>query len=279
MNKRLLALIGTLGFLIAGCSDTTDEFVVATSSYPMTFVAESILGDSGAVLDLSSSGGDAHDLELSPRQVSELESASFVLYLGSGFQPAVEHAVHQRSGPGLDALDTVPEEQLRDGDPHMWLNPELMAAVGEELADELRLIDPDKAATFEENAARLTEEMDALDNEYREGLKGCTGETMLASHEAFGYLADAYGLQQIGVLGVNPEAEPSPKRLQEVAAISGVRTLFIESNDSSGSKLSASLGLDPVPLNTLEVAPKEGDYFSVMRDNLRSLRSGLDCAN
>ncbi len=290
LRRNLLAAgAAAAALLLAGCGTGTQtgqsgsadsDLVVATSAYPMTVVASAVVGDAGTVLDLAPPGGEAHDLELSPRQVVQLEDAQLALYLGSGFQPAVELAVQNSPGEGMDALQAVPSKKLRDGDPHVWLSPLIMADLGDELADRLAQLDEESAGQFERNAKEFRLRLEQLDAEYSAGLAECEGTLFLSSHEAFGYLADAYGLQQVGVLGTNPESEPSPKRLQQVEELAkenDVTVLFVESTDSSGEKLAQSVGLTPVPLLTLEVAPTEGDYFQAMRENLQNLRAGLGC--
>ncbi len=293
LYKSVLAVaVGSLGLgLLSACSDagaqsessdaTGDQVSVATSIYPMTFLAEQVVGDSGRVIDLAPTSGEAHDLELSPRQVSDLMKADVALYLGDGFQPPVEQAVAQRDGASVDALQVVSEGELRSGDPHIWLSPELMSQVAGSLADQLAQVDPDHADQFQANAERLQQELGQLDQEYRTALAGCAAGSLLTSHEAFGYLADRYGFEQHGVMGINPETEPSPKRLQEVQQLvkaEGIDSLFIEAGDSSGQKLAEILELTPKELHTLESKPEGMDYFEAMRANLESLTNGLGCA-
>ena len=279
----MAAIVGVSGGL-AACSDAGPDpdgaLEVLTSSYSTTYVAEAVVGDAGTVIDLLPAGGEAHDLELSPRQVARVQDAAFVFYLGDGFQPSVDQAVTHRSRPSLDGMDAVPEEQLREADPHVWLSPTIMAAMGDQLAEGLAQVDPEHADVFAENAAKLRAELESVDAEFIEGLANCQGAMLLTSHEAFGYLADQYGLEQSGVMGINPEAEPSPKRLreiQELAAETGASALFTESTDSSGQKLADSLGLRSVPLHTLEIQPEGLDYPAAMRENLASLQEGLVC--
>ncbi len=282
LSGGALLAVGTL----TSCSGTDvaadGKLEVLTSSYSTTYVAEAVVGDAGTVVDLLPSGGEAHDLELSPRQVAQVQEAAYVFYLGDGFQPSVEQAVAQRTNPSFDGMDAVPGEQYRDSDPHVWLSPTIMATMGDQLAEGLAEVDPEHADLFAGNAAKLRSDLEGLDAEYVQGLAGCQGAMLLTSHEAFGYLADEYGLEQAGIMGINPEAEPSPKRLQEIQELAketGAGALFIESTDSSGQKLADSLGMKAVPLHTLEVQPEGLDYLEAMRENLTALQEGLACSS
>ena len=254
------------------------------SFYPLAYLAERIGGDAVTVTDLTPPGGHAHDLELSPRQVAAVGKADVVFYLGDSFQPAVETAVLQEASRSLDGVEVVDDDLLLPGDAHIWLDPMIMASLGEALAQQFAEVDPAQADLFESNAQALREELEEIDLEYQEALSGCQGETLVTSHEAFGYMARAYGLNQVGVTGLNPDAEPSPKRIRELEQImrdSGATTLFFEAQTASATeqKLADALGVGTGHLETLESAPYAADdYVGALRTNLEELRAGLECA-
>lgn len=215
----------------AGQSGASTLPVVAVSSYPLQYIAEQVGGEDVEILNLASSSGHAHDMELSPSQVNQLSKASVALYLSEGFQPAVETAIEQSGVESLDGFSVLEESQIISGDPHLWLDPTNVALIGDALAADLSELAPEYASAYQENAERLTEEMNQVDAEYSEALADCSGQTLLTTHEAFGYLAARYGLEQVGVLGVDPEAEPSPARLREISTLiqdQGITVLFVE---------------------------------------------------
>jgi zinc transport system substrate-binding protein len=106
---------------------------------------------------------------------------------------------------------------------------------------------------------------------------------MIVSHEAFGYIAESFGLEQFGLAGVTPEAEPAADRLAQARTLieaGEAGAVFYEEHEDA-RKLAESFardeGVPALPLSTLESRPVEGDYFTVMEDNLESLREGLQC--
>jgi zinc transport system substrate-binding protein len=108
---------------------------------------------------------------------------------------------------------------------------------------------------------------------------------IVTSHSAFGYLADRYRLEQYGVAGLEPEAEPSAARVAEVQEVIGkasVTTLYAEPLASAESveTIAGDLGLNIATLDPLESLrePTSADYFTVMRENLSALRAGLRCS-
>jgi len=271
-----------------GESTSQDRLSVVVSFYPLEEAALRAGGDHVEVVDLTPPGVEAHDLELSPDDLERIGAADLLLYLGGGFQPAVEDATSQVSGAAIDVIPAVgslrpdPERELAS-DPHVWLDPMLYAAVVAAVADALAQQDPVNADTYRANATAFSAELATLDQRFAEGLSACRQRLLVTGHEAFGYLADAYGLEQIGVAGVSPEAEPTPEHLAEVRDLvqqQGVTTVFAEARlpqdavDAIASETGASVAvLDPLETGTADAE----EYVTRMERNLAAIRSGLSC--
>ena len=292
----------------SGSASASDEgrLAVAAGFYPYEFLTQRVGGDDVDVTNLTKPGGEPHDLELSPQQVAALSETDLVVY-SPGFQPAVDEAVEQHaSDRAFDVLSAVElrdaeagghghededEEEHADeehadaassGDPHVWLDPKRLATIGTALADRLAEADPDGADGYRARAEELSTELTALDDELRAGLETCERRQVVTSHDAFGYLADAYGLEQVAVAGLSPEDEASPQRLAEVATQAeedGVTTIFFEElvSPKVAESLAREVGATATVLSPLEGAPETGDYVSAMRENLATLRTALGC--
>ena len=238
---------------------------------------------------LTPPGVEPHDLELTAAQVAEISQADVVLYI-KGFQPAVDEAVAQQAADraidvseGLALLSGDPAEG-EINDPHVWLDPANMAAIGQAIATRLGAVDPESAATVSANASALSTAMADLDAKYAAGLSTCASTDLVVSHEAFGYLANAYGLTQVGISGLSPEAEPSPARMKEVADLvrtAGISTIYYESlvDPKVAQTIADETGATAVMLDPLEgLAPDStSDYVSVMEANLATLMKGQNC--
>jgi zinc transport system substrate-binding protein len=263
--------------------------LVMAAFYPLQFAAESVGGPAVEVRSLTPSGVEPHDLELSPSQIRELAEANLVVYLGEGFQPALEDAL-----AGLDAakqFDALSGKELVRGeneegefalDPHIWLDPTMLASIGGQLAEQLSSIAPDRAETFDSNAKRLESELQKLDREFSAGLEQCRSRDIVTSHAAFGYLAARYRLNQVPISGIDPEGDPSPARLAQIARFveeHHVTTVFFEelAPPDLAETLARETGAKTDVLSPLETAPEEGDYLSEMRANLDRLRAALAC--
>jgi zinc transport system substrate-binding protein len=256
---------------------------VVASFYPLAFIAERIGGDRVRVANLTPPGAEPHDLELSPDQLEEIDSAAVAVVLGKGFQPSAEKAVSTRSGHTVVALESVlGPVDARQLDPHIWLDPSLLPALVDAVERAMAQSVPAAAALFQTNAIALKTELVALDRRYTEGLATCQRRVIVTSHDAFGRMAIRYRLTTQGIAGFSPDAEPSPGRLAQLADLvkkTGVTTVFTEQLVSSAvaRTLARETGTSVEVLNPLESAPKAGDYFSEMGENLRKLRKALGC--
>ncbi|MFF9507674.1 metal ABC transporter substrate-binding protein [Streptomyces sp. NPDC014724] len=277
-----------------------DKLNVVASFYPMQFLAEQIGGKHVSVTTLTKPGVEPHDLELTPRQIGGLGDADYVLYL-KGIQPAVDDAIKQSGAKDvvdaskLTALEDHGTETGADehghehhgdeagADPHIWLDPVKYAEVAKGVGKSLEKTDPDHAADYRKNTDALVTRLDGLNTAYANGLKNTTTKTFITTHSAFGYLAERYGLTQEGIAGVDPEAEPSPARIDEIHTIAKknkVSTVFFETlaSDKTAKTLAKDTGLRTDVLDPLEGITdksKGADYIEVMQSNLAALQKAL----
>ncbi len=287
MLKPVLAGLATVLLVSAcGASDdpaATQQVSVAVSHYPVQFLAEQVGGDLVSVESLTSPGTEPHDVELSPQQIGQVQEAAAVFYIG-GFQPAVDEAVNEATGAVVNLTDGLQVRQ-QDGsaDPHVWLDPELMQQMATTVADTLAEEDPDNADAYQSNAQALQENLAALNDEWSQGTADCAIPMMVVSHEAFGYLADAYGFQQKGISGLSPETEPSAAAIAELARFvqdNGVTTVYTESlvDPAVAETIAAEAGATTAVLDPLETQPADGDYFTAMTGNLDTVATGQSCS-
>ncbi|HEX5969095.1 MAG TPA: metal ABC transporter substrate-binding protein [Intrasporangium sp.] len=319
MVRRLPALLAaivatTVAFTTAACSSsdgggdgsTGDRPSVVTSFYPIQFATERIAGGALDVGVLTKPGAEPHDLEITPQDLARMTQASLVVY-AKGFQPAVDEAVEQVdservldvSGAAELTLTPAEEEGHADesaeehdshahegADPHFWLDPQRYASVAQAIGTRLAELDPDAAATLNENTKAFVDELTQLDEEFRTALKSCTIKQLVTSHTAFTYLAERYGFEQHGIAGLSPEAEPSAAglaRTNELVRDHGVTTIYQETlvEPHFAQTVAASTGARVATLDPLEGitdASAGKDYFEVMRSNLATLQQGQDCS-
>jgi zinc transport system substrate-binding protein len=282
--SRIVLIIVLLGVL-AGCGSGTaasGRKSVEAAFYPLAYAAEQIGGPAFDVQNLTPPGAEPHDLELTPREVAGIQDASVVLYLSHRFQPAVSKAVEQARGKKVDILAGLPlhaadgAEAGLTADPHVWLDPILFARVATKIGRALG-----------RPSTSIVADLRKLDAEYRQGLRDCKRHEIVTSHAAFGYLAARYGLEQVSITGLAPEAEPTPKQLAHVIQIvrrTHATTVFFETlvsprlADTVAREVGARTAvLDPIEGLTPTEQKRGDDYLTLMRRNLAALRKALDC--
>nr|WP_244876141.1 metal ABC transporter substrate-binding protein [Actinoplanes consettensis] len=292
--------------MLAGCATRSDGFSdgrldVVTAFYPLQYLASRIGGAEVSVTDLTKPGAEPHDVELNPRQVGRVADAGLVIYL-KGFQPAVDQAVAQEAADRALDISTVVQllpaeehshepgedehaEANGNADPHVWLDPLRYEQIAQAVADRLAQIDPQHADAYQSRAAATKEELKDLNTTYAAALKTCQRREIVTSHAAFHYLADRYGLTEVGITGISPEAEPSPQRLAHVAEearATGTSTIFFETlvSPKVAETIAREVGAKTAVLDPLEGVTEAGaDYFTVMRTNLNALTTALGCSS
>ena len=306
-------LAASIALVASGCGSSApggatsaqgDQLTIVAAAYPFQFVAERVAGAHGQVSSLTQPGSEPHDVELTPQQTASVIDADLVVYEKT-FQAAVDEAVAQSDGDNaLDTTTVVPLQDLGTGhdhehgegaeehpgeesglDPHVWLDPANLAAIGTAVAERLSAVDPDRAADYTANAQALESELTTLGRDFSAGLASCERTEFITSHAAFGYLAERYRLTQISIGGLSPDAEPSPARIAEVqteAKEHGITTIFYETlvSPDVATSIAGDLGLKTDVLDPIEGITAESrgtDYLSVMRSNLAALTTANGC--
>lgn len=304
----------SVAMLVAACSSTqTVQSAVSSSSsdassdgkisvvasfYPMADFAQKIGGDKVNVRCLVPAGSEPHDWEPTPEDIQAIDAADLLVYNGAGMESWVDDVI---SSSGADAPQSVcasdgivlrqvmGDEGDEAGklitDPHVWNSPKNAEVELRNIANALEAVDPDNKDYYEANYQQVAAECEQLDSDFSQTLSACSKKEIVVSHEAWGYLCDAYGLTEVGIAGLDPEAEPDAQSMAEISdkvRDDGVTTIFYEdlASPKVAQAIASETGASVERLNPLEgltddeLAQGE-DYFSVMRSNLEELRAAL----
>lgn len=302
LNKPAIATILILpfaGLLIAGCLGPAPEpgGVVATT-YVVGFLAETIAGDDVLVTTLGGGNVEVHDFEPTLSDLTIMRDAGVILYHGLGLEPwlgsaldsmgtdgpaAVATAAFANSSIGMEVDQSQGDGQDRGGiDPHSWLDP--LGLIEQSRVVEAAMIAewPEHADAFRSRGVTLRTSIQTLHEELVRGLEDCTRDGIITNHDAYAYLAARYGFTIHSLQGIDPGGEPSPGKVADIISDiedQGHTILFIEENTNPASlqAIVDTTGVELVALNTIEVTPEIGNYFSAMRENLAGLQEALGC--
>jgi zinc transport system substrate-binding protein len=170
-------------------------------------------------------------------------------------------------------------------DPHTWVSPKSALVLAKNVLNSLIEADAANQADYEKNYEALKQKLEAIDAEYAEQLSQTKNKNIVVSHQAFGYLARDYGLNQVPIMGLSPEAEPRAQDLLDIAKFvkeNDVKYIFFEElvSDQLARTLASEADVETMVLNPLEGLTSEqeaaGDnYLTLMERNLQNLVQAL----
>ena len=314
MKKRSLILVAivviaifSIGlFNLPSVESTTSskKLNVMASFYPMYDFAKKVGGDKVEVTNMVSAGTEPHDWEPSATDIKKLEEADVFIYNGAGMEHWTQDVLGSLENRNLKVVEASKGITLLEGneeeenskeansstgaiyDPHVWLNPLNAKVEMKNIKNAFVKVDPDNKNYYEKNYKRYANKFDQLNQEYKEGLSNIKSKNLITSHEAFGYLCQAYGLNQVGIEGLSADSEPDASRMNEIIQFSKdnhVKTIFFEElvSPKVSKTIADEIGAKTVVLNPIEgLTNKEikagKDYFSAMKSNLKILEKALN---
>ena len=279
-------------------SNETKGMKIVTSFYPIYAMVKEVSGDLNDVRMIQSSSG-IHSYEPSANDIAAIYDADIFIYhshtleswagsLDPSLQKSKVKVIEASDGmtlervPGLEDMEAgngVDEKTLYD--PHTWLDPEKVAEEAQIIADKLSEQDSANKETYQKNAQNFSAKAHDLTKKYQPIFEKSGQKTFVTQHTAFSYLAKRFGLNQLGIAGISPDQEPSPRQLteiQEFVKTYKVKTIFTESNLSSkvADTLVKSTGVSLKTLNPLEADPQnDKSYLENLEENMAILAQEL----
>lgn len=240
--------------------------------------------DRGAVIALhDAEGGGEHDqvAHRADRVVIEVPSKAIDEVPGGP-----QHSFMGRPGERVYQLPQAVLGKHVHGeiDPHLWQDVRNVMAYAELIRDTLIEADPAGAPGYRRNAAAYLERLDRLDRYVREAIAAIPERRrhLVTTHDAFGYLAAAYGIEIAGFVTPNPATEPSladRRKLGETVRNLRVPAVFLEPNLASRSstltEVAAEQGVRVCPIYSDSFDDRVRTYEQMMRFNADSLRRCL----
>lgn len=289
-----------------------EQVSVVTSFYPLYFLASEIGGDHVKAVNLVASGIEPHDWTPKSRDLDTASKAQLFLYHGAGLEGWVDGflkglskdstVVTKEMSNGITLIEGSEDEHEEENehedehadeephdhggvDPHTWVSPKSALKLAENVKNSLIEADAANQADYEKNYAALKTKIEAIDADYTAKLAQTTNKDIVTSHQAFGYLARDYGLKQVSIMGLSPDAEPRAQDLLEISKFvkaNGVKYIFFEElvSDQLAKTLANEADVETMVLNPLEgLTPdqeKDGEtYLTLMERNLQNLVQAL----
>jgi ABC-type Zn uptake system ZnuABC Zn-binding protein ZnuA len=297
MRARHIVLLGSVLFAASSFHVVSEVTALCTTTIVGDVVRE-IAGDGVSVTVLLPVGADPHAFQASPRDAIAVEAADLVFLSGAGLEGSLAPLLQAARGRVVDlssgltlrqreagAADPHPEEG--GVDPHVWFDPQNVAAWSETIAQALAEADPDCASLYRARANAYQEEIGELDLWIRDRVATVPEEArrLVTDHEAFGYFATLYGFEEIGTIlpGYSTLSEPSARELaalEDAMRAAGVPCVFVGTTIPSdlAEQVAADTGTRIVFLYTGSLSEPGGPaatYLDFMRFDVEQIVRGL----
>lgn len=283
MKKLTLLILSFI--LLAGCAPKTkhnsDKMQVYTSFYAMYDFAKLIGGDRADIELLCPVGSEPHDFEPKTSDMAKLTDADVFIYNGMGMESWAKDIANELDGVTVvEASKDIPYI-AEDYDAHVWLNPKNALKEMENIKDAFCKRDSKNADYYSENFAVCEEKINELINNYNEASKNFSDRNVVVAHAAYGYLCNAFNLNQTAVHGMHGEDGATPTAIAEAVEFiktNDIKYIFATSLQSGKTMetIAKETGAQILVLNPFEGDTDKKDYFTVMEENLISLKKALN---
>jgi len=277
---------------------TTDKPVISLSTFSLYDIAKHIAGESAELVMILPFGKDPHSFEPTPKLMAKIFKSDLVVYSGAGLEPWIDG--FDFGGRVVDMSKRVRLRKLNPNehhnhhhlknahyDPHYWLDIQNMILATNVIADELVKISPANKDMYLKNKNKYIASLKKLDEDFKKELRTCQNDTIIVNHNAFSYMAHNYNFHVKSLSGFSPQAQPSAKKMIELANLVkkyNLNVVFFESfaNDKAIKSIASETGsqvemLEPLGNITADEAKRNLDFEGIMRENLQKLSKAMKC--
>lgn len=283
--KKLNYIFLSLPFILNSCKTIDYKNTIFTSFYPIYDFTKRIVKDKFEVKNLTPVGSEPHDFEPTAKNIGGLVESPALLVNGLGLDSWTDDLpdeFRKKTHKVTDGIETLTVDNVTD--PHVWLSIKNAIKEMKNILDIIVDIDPNNKEYYTSNYNYEVTKFEALDKKYREQLSTISNNYLVVSHAAFGYLCNEYGLTQLYLSGLEPDASPTAKtteKIVETVKKYNITTIFYEElvGPDIANAIKKETGVKTETLNPLEGLTEEEmkteDYLSIMEDNLNKIVEAL----
>ncbi|MEA3420535.1 MAG: zinc ABC transporter substrate-binding protein [Acidobacteriota bacterium] len=280
LMRFFLALFSGFGLLMAAhvysepLTDPGAKIKVFVSILPQAYFVERIGGDRVDISVMVGPGSSPATYEPVPRQMVEIGNAQLFFRIGVPFENVWMDRL-SKINPKMKVIDTrrgikllpmkTHHHNQKSGvkDPHIWTSVRLVRIQAQNICNALINLDPDNRGYYQNNLTAFIDDLNNLDAEIVESLKGIRVRKFMVFHPAWGYFARDYGLDQIPIEigGKEPGARELANLIEE-AKNDGIKIIFVQ---KQFSEKSAEALADAIGGRIIQIDPLARDYLNNMK--------------
>ena len=282
MKRRILAMILTALCLLSGCAGkqrAARADILATTA-PVAQMVSAIVEGSGLTVAtlISEPVSCLHDYSLSVAQMETVEQAKLVVLSGAGLEEFMGDALAgcETVVDASEGVALLPGEE-GESDPHIWLSPENMIAMTQNVEAALAEAYPAQKALFARNAETWIAELRTLQAYGEEQLAALGCRELVTFHDGFAYCARAFDLELAAAMEIEAGSEPSAQELEEIIRLLETRRIPAVFTETNGTADAAELVSKETgcAVYKLDTAIGTADYLAAMYQNIDTIKEAL----
>lgn len=276
-----------------GATNPKTKKVILTTFTVLADMARNVAGDKAIVESLTKPGAEIHGYEFTPSDLVRAQSADLILENGLNlerwaekFYSSVPDVAHVTLSDGVSAIAIASDAYAGKPNPHAWMSPQNALIYVENIRKALVKLDPPNQSTYNANAAKYRQQIQAIDQKLRQEVSVLPGNQryIVTCEGAFSYIARDYNLKEVYLWAVNSEQQATPKQVErviETVKTNQIPAVFCESTvnneaqqqvaNASGARFGGVFYVD-------SLSPPDGPattYLKLIEHNVSTLVSGL----
>lgn len=275
--------------------------VLASTSF-LADIAQNVAGDRVLVESLLPIGADPHAYQVAPTDVAKIAESDLLILNGIEYEHFIESLLENAGGERIvveathgltpseehaDEIESSENHEHEAGDPHVWLDPNLVITYVENIRDGLIQVDPDGKEVYEQNAQAYINQLKELDTWIIGQVSQIPAENRLlvTNHEALNYFAERYGFEIVGTIlpSASTNAQASAQQMTQLIdeiKTSSAHAIFL--SDVENTNLAEQIAnetdvkiVNDLHLESLTDGPPAGTYLDMMRHNVNRIVEAL----
>ena len=279
-------------------ADNTQRVHIVCTTTMIEDLTRNLAGGVADVTGIMRAGEDPHVYNVRPRDAEQIARADIILTNGHHLESTLEKVIRNNAtGPVValaekavpNPLGSIDDAGGGAPDPHCWMSVAHFRGYLQHALDALIAVDPENADTYRKNARQYDAELQELDTWIQNQITSIPTDkrVIVTSHDAFQYLAEAYGLDVRAMIGISTAEAPRPQEIEKIESLirnRNVKAVFIETSTSStlntlvkksaaatGATIGGTLYSDSLD----EPGEPAGSYIGMMRHNVSAIAGAL----
>jgi ABC-type Zn uptake system ZnuABC Zn-binding protein ZnuA len=294
-------VLAIAAFFLAACgsapSNNDGALSVLASTTFLADIARNVAGDRVNVESLLPIGADPHSYQAAPADMVKITDSKVLIINGLEYEHFIEPLLENAGGERLVieataglkplAMGEQAGEEHSAGDPHMWLDPNLVITYVENIRSGLSEADPKGAEIYKANADVYIAQLKELDAWIVEQVNTLPAERRLlvTNHEAMGYFAARYGFEVTGSVIPSFSSDAAPSAQEMASLIDEIKsldasTIFLDTADNNvlARQIADETGVmivDDLHLESLTDGAPAPTYIDMMKYNVSKIVEAL----